>query len=66
VTDTNAKNNTVPGSLRESLLRDALSRAVDSDPRASQSLLNNLETFVEVVFYQGYSSDLLLCKSPFP
>lgn len=66
VTEANAKYTTTPGSLRESLLRDTLSRALDSDHLVLQSLLNNIERFVEVVFHQGYSAELLLCKKASP
>jgi hypothetical protein len=50
------------GSLREYLLRDVLSRAVDNDQTSLQVVLNNIQTYIEIIFHQDYSLDLLLCK----
>lgn len=49
-------------SLRDVLLRDTLSRATENDQTTFQIVLNNLQTFVEVVHHQGYSSDLMTCQ----
>ncbi|RDB21389.1 hypothetical protein Hypma_011626 [Hypsizygus marmoreus] len=61
VMDTNAKSNPLaPQALRELLLRDVLGRAAETDQAAFQVLLNNIQTYVEVVFHQNYSADLML------
>ncbi|KAK0459777.1 uncharacterized protein EV420DRAFT_1620288 [Desarmillaria tabescens] len=60
VADANAKASPKPISdLRESLLRDTLPRAVETDQAAFQALLKNLQSFIEVVYHQGYSLDLI-------
>ncbi|KAJ7109404.1 hypothetical protein C8R44DRAFT_286771 [Mycena epipterygia] len=60
ITDANARLVPAPAeSLRDVLLRDTLSRAAENDHTAFQIVLNNLQTFVEVVHHQGYSSDLM-------
>ncbi|KAK0210802.1 hypothetical protein DFS33DRAFT_1251098 [Desarmillaria ectypa] len=60
VADANAKASPKPSSnLRESLLRDTLPRAVETDQAAFQALLKNLQSFIEVVYHQGYSLDLM-------
>ncbi|KAF7363482.1 hypothetical protein MSAN_01004100 [Mycena sanguinolenta] len=46
-------------SLRDVLLRDTLPRAAESDNTTFQIVLNNLQTYVEVVHHQGYSADLM-------
>ncbi|KAG6890677.1 hypothetical protein C0995_005049 [Termitomyces sp. Mi166 len=56
VTDSNAKNNpTSPQSLCELLLRDVLTRVVDVD----HNVLNNTRAYVEVVFHEGFDSELM-------
>ncbi|KAK0197058.1 hypothetical protein F5146DRAFT_1099379 [Armillaria mellea] len=60
VTDANAKTSPKPStSLRESLLRDTFPRAVETDQAAFQALLKNLQSYIEVVYHQGYSLDLM-------
>ncbi|PBK96908.1 hypothetical protein ARMGADRAFT_1010439 [Armillaria gallica] len=60
VTDANAKVSPKPSTnLRESLLRDTLPRAVETDQAAFQALLKNLQSYIEVVYHQGYSLDLM-------
>ncbi|KAK0483676.1 hypothetical protein IW261DRAFT_1464504 [Armillaria novae-zelandiae] len=60
VTDANAKASPKPSTnLRESLLRDTLPRAVETDQAAFQALLKNLQSYIEVVYHQGYSLDLM-------
>jgi hypothetical protein len=48
-------------SLQELLLRDALLRLVDIDQSSFQVALNNTQSYVDLVFHQGYSADLVLC-----
>lgn len=57
---TTTNNPGASGSLRESLLRDVLPRAVDNDQTNFQVVLNNMQTYIEIVFHQDYSLDLLL------
>ncbi|KAF9464728.1 hypothetical protein BDZ94DRAFT_1255766 [Collybia nuda] len=54
------KDITTSESLYESLLRDVLSRAVESDHHILQLILNNTDQFIEFVFHRGYSAELLL------
>jgi hypothetical protein len=46
-------------SLRDALLRDTFSRAADNDPDTFQNVLDNLNTYVEVVHHKGYSTELM-------
>ncbi|KAJ3559109.1 hypothetical protein NM688_g537 [Phlebia brevispora] len=62
VLEFNAKSNAtavnqVP--LRETLLRDTLSRAAESEPETCQLLVENLSQYVEIVYHSHYSADLL-------
>ncbi|KAF8077923.1 hypothetical protein FPV67DRAFT_1403007 [Lyophyllum atratum] len=60
VADSNAKNNPIaPQTLRELLLRDVFGRPVDADPATFQNILNNVQAYVEVVFHQAYSIELM-------
>ncbi len=63
VIDNNAKTSPQPGiePLRERLLRDTLPRAVDTNQADFQTMLNNLLTYVEVVYHQGYSAEMMMC-----
>ena len=62
ITDANARLSPAsPESLRDLLLRDTLPRAAENDHTTFQTVLNNLQTFVEVVHHQGYSVDLMTC-----
>ncbi|KAH8106968.1 hypothetical protein BXZ70DRAFT_1003857 [Cristinia sonorae] len=45
--------------LREALLRDALSRAVENDADAYQLAVENIGKYVEIVYHSNYSLDLL-------
>ncbi|KAJ7172445.1 hypothetical protein C8R46DRAFT_894477, partial [Mycena filopes] len=45
--------------LRDVLLRDTLPRAAENDHTTFQTVLGNLQTYVEVVNHQGYSSELM-------
>ncbi|KAJ7063344.1 hypothetical protein C8F01DRAFT_1132647 [Mycena amicta] len=58
---TDAKARLAPGaeSLRDVLLRGLLSRGPENDHTTMQNFLNNLHTFVEVVYHQGYSAELM-------
>ncbi|KAJ6630829.1 hypothetical protein B0H10DRAFT_1938967 [Mycena sp. CBHHK59/15] len=61
IMDANAKLTHPPAeSLRDMLLRDSLPRATENDHTTFQNVLNNLQTFVEVVHHQGYSPDLMI------
>ncbi len=37
-------------------------RAMDCDPRYFSTMLENIASFVEIVYFQGYTSELLACK----
>ncbi|KAJ4487923.1 hypothetical protein J3R30DRAFT_3280032 [Lentinula aciculospora] len=58
VMDANAKNS---GSqhLRDAILYDTFKRAVETDQSSFQIMLNNLQTFVEVVHHQNYSAETM-------
>ncbi|KAJ7774577.1 hypothetical protein DFH07DRAFT_865871 [Mycena maculata] len=61
ITDVNARLTPAPAEkLRDVLLRDTLPRAVENDHTTFQTVLFNIQTFVEVVHHQGYSSDLMM------
>ncbi|KAL0071388.1 hypothetical protein AAF712_001245 [Marasmius tenuissimus] len=60
VLDANAKENRGTEGLREALLRDSLPRAVETDQDGFQNVLNNLQTYVEVVHHQNYSKELMI------
>lgn len=49
--------------LRETLLRDAMSRAVDNDAETFQLVVDNIGKYIETVYHSRYSSDLLQCMS---
>ncbi|KAG6909693.1 hypothetical protein DXG01_015894 [Tephrocybe rancida] len=60
VTDSNAKSNPhAPQSLRELLLRDLFTRVLDADLAAFQNVLNNTQTYVDVVYHQGFSAEMM-------
>ncbi|KAF9075268.1 hypothetical protein BDP27DRAFT_1315801 [Rhodocollybia butyracea] len=58
VLDENAKE-TASQSLRDAILYDTFKRAVETDQSSFQVMLNNLQTFVEVVHHQNYSSETM-------
>ena len=61
--DWNAKqSSTMQESLREAVLRDTLARAGENDSDTFQTVLNNLMTYVEVVYHNDYNADLIKCK----
>lgn len=63
ITDANARLTPAPAeSLRDILLRDTLPRAAENDHTTFQAVLNNVQTFVEVVHHQMYSPDLMACE----
>lgn len=62
ITDANAKTTSSSESLRDALLRDTLTRVPENDYSTFQLVLNNLQSYVEVVHHQGYSADLMQCK----
>ena len=45
--------------LGNALLRDTLTRAVDNDLASFQQVLDNLNTFIEVVHHSGFSAELM-------
>lgn len=49
--------------LRDSFLRDTLTRAVDNDMESFQVVIENVNRYVEIVHHSHYSSDLLQCMS---
>ncbi|KAH0583846.1 hypothetical protein H2248_009444 [Termitomyces sp. 'cryptogamus'] len=60
VTDNNVKDNpTAPQSLCELLLRDVLIRVTDVDHVSFQNVLNNTRAYVEVVYHEGFNSELM-------
>ena len=60
-TKTTVGNNNT--SLRDALLYDTLSRAApDSEGEAHQSILNNLNHYVEIVHHSSYNAELLQCE----
>ena len=64
VVDSNVKAITsmaVP--LRDSFLRDTLTRAVDNDMESFQVVIENINRYVEIVHHSYYSTDLLQCMS---
>lgn len=48
--------------LRDALLRDTLSRAVENDMASYQTVINNIAEYVEVVHHTDYSADLMQCE----
>ncbi|KAG6900874.1 hypothetical protein C0993_009992 [Termitomyces sp. T159_Od127] len=60
IVEGNARNNpTAPQSLSELLLRDVLTRGIDADQINFQNVLNNTRAYVEVVYHESFSSDLM-------
>ena len=61
ITDQDAKLNRgdPSGALRDILLRDALARAPDNEFGILQQVLDNLNTYVEIVHHNGYDADLV-------
>ena len=49
-------------SIREAVLRDTLARAGENEMDTFQIVLNNLLTYVEVVYHSDYSADLMKCE----
>ncbi|KAK7693414.1 hypothetical protein QCA50_002982 [Cerrena zonata] len=45
--------------LRDGLLRDTLPRAVENDLESYQTVIENISTYVEMVYHQKYTSDLM-------
>ncbi|THG99764.1 hypothetical protein EW026_g2637 [Hermanssonia centrifuga] len=65
VLDSSAKSTVLDGSkenLREILLRDTLSRVIDSDVESYQTAVENLQDYVEIVYHTAYNSDLMQCE----
>lgn len=48
--------------LRDALLRDTLPRAVENDFESYQTVVENVNTYVEVVYHQKYTSELMQCE----
>ncbi|KAJ7219313.1 hypothetical protein GGX14DRAFT_435653 [Mycena pura] len=60
ITDAKARLSPAPAeSLRDVLLRDTLLRAPENDHTTIQVVLNNIQTFVEIVHHQRYTTDLM-------
>lgn len=59
----NARNIGTQASLPDFILRDTLQFlvSIQSDP-GRNFVIENLKTYIEVVHYQGYSSDSLSCE----
>ncbi|KAL0946866.1 hypothetical protein HGRIS_013032 [Hohenbuehelia grisea] len=61
VTDPHAKGKSIQaGPLREVLLRDTLNKAAEGERESFQNVMNNLWSFVDVVYHQGYNLPLVL------
>jgi|ERR1700722_2522608 len=63
ITDSNDSKVSPSERLRNILLRDILTRAADNDDKSIQFVLNNLQRYIEMVHHEGYSADLMQCKS---
>lgn len=48
--------------LRDALLRDTLSRALEGEDESLQVVLDNVNTYVEIVHHTEYSPALMQCK----
>lgn len=48
--------------LRDALLRDTLSRALEGDDDSLQIVLDNVNTYVEIVHHTEYTPALMQCK----
>ena len=48
--------------LRDALLWDTLSRTVEGDDESLQALVDNVNTYVEVVHHTDYTLPLMQCK----
>jgi hypothetical protein len=63
IMDWNAKHSsTLQESIREAVLRDTLARAGENEIDTFQIVLNNLLTYVEVVYHTDYNADLIKCE----
>ena len=51
-----------PSLICDPLLRDTLARLVDCDPVSFQRVLQYIQTFVEVVHFEGYSQEMIICE----
>lgn len=61
--DTNTKSiASTPVPLRDSLLRDTLTRAVENDMETFQLVLENITRYVDIVHHSQYSPDLMQCE----
>ena len=52
----------VHANLREALLRDTLVRAVDNEVDSYQIVIDNIGTFVELVYHQNFTNETMQCK----
>lgn len=60
LTDIHAKSiASSPESLRDALLRDVISNVADNESKVSQIMLDNINTYIQVVHHQGYTADLM-------
>ena len=48
-----------PESLRDALLRDAISNIADNESKVCQIMLTNINTYIEVAHHLGYTADLM-------
>jgi hypothetical protein len=49
-------------SMRDFLLRDTLARASENDYASFQPVINNLQTYIEVVHHENYSTEAMRCN----
>jgi hypothetical protein len=45
--------------FRDVILREAISNIADNESKVCQTMLNNINTYIEVAHHQGYSVDLV-------
>ena len=53
-----------PVSLAESLLRDLFGRGPETEPVVFQTLLGNMQSYLEIVTHQNFSKELMNCTPP--
>jgi hypothetical protein len=58
ITDTNPEAE----SMRDFLLRDTLARAAENDYASFQPVINNLQTYIEVVHHENYNTEAMRCN----
>lgn len=49
-------------SLRDAFLRDAIQNVAEHEPKICQTMLNNINTYVEIVHHEHYTPDMMQGK----